>query len=107
MKLFVVLGEFGEYSNREVFVSGVYETKKEAEAAVLSAGERNRDQGNWTKEMVHLMKVHAVWSGVPFFEAKEKVSKLMRPEPNESIERCEIFEVEVGKWYSDKLEGFG
>lgn len=106
--LYVVLGEFGEYSSRHVFVSAVFTSKEAAEAAVISASARRRENDQWEIERQRVAKnlprVKNRISETYSFESLDLkgAEKEIRPcpFPYESAERYEIAEVAVDEWNS-------
>lgn len=47
--VYIVLGQRGEYSDREVWVAGVYATEAEAQAAVVERMEVRMVYGEWSR----------------------------------------------------------
>lgn len=101
MKLFVVLGESGEYSDRNVWVSGVYATEDEAKAAIDAAMTRRRE---W--ENCHEAYLRALYSqkGPGDFsaftdeqQARARAAVPAEP-PYEGAEQAQYFEVTLGEW---------
>jgi hypothetical protein len=98
--LFVVLAEEGEYSDRAVWVGGVYRTRAEAEAAIVERTAMRREYDNW-----HTAYLKRLWRdprplGYRHTDEEREAAKLgLGPEPPyEGAERAELVEVKVGEW---------
>lgn len=110
--VWVVLGELGEYSDRSIFVSGVYATKKEARDAVTVASERRRIFDNWNETLrQHQNRLRKLdrrldrgylWTPEQskiWDQLNVEAHRLAGPEPEyERGERFEIVPVELGYW---------
>ena len=101
MKLFVVLGESGDYSDRNVWVSGVYSSATEAQGAIDAAAKRRGEWDNWhIAYLRELRKENAAGRYGSFTDeqqAKAKAAVYAAP-PYERTERAEIEETEIGVW---------
>ena len=105
-KVWVVLGENGEYSDRCVYVSGVYSTKEAAKAALLKGLEAYRDRENWHRENEAIAKgrprlrdYNYPLGVLDILNIAEAKTLNPRPEPPyEGAERASIDEVELDVW---------
>lgn len=112
--VFVVMGEHGEYSDRNVWVSGVFETREAAEAAIIAGMAARRTYDQWCEAK------RRAWPKMPFdyfrfplsneqkverdaIEQKAEAAAGPKP-PYEPAEYCELFEVPLGVWQSERLE---
>ncbi len=102
--VYVVLGERGEYSERDVFVSGVYTSRQDAEDAVMAGSTRNRIYMAWAdKSFEHLRRMPIDPNfGFSWTDAqRDEAEKLAGPKPEyERGEEFEIVECELGQWLS-------
>lgn len=111
MNLFVVLGEHGEYSDRVVWVSGVYLDREVAEEIVDERMAIRREWDMWSRAKLAANREitregGSLWHGEPGYdEWRRKAEEWIieyegkRPEPEyERAERCEIIEVESDVW---------
>lgn len=106
--VFVVVGAFGEYENRVVFVCGVFPTIEAAIKAVNGAKERQRLYDEWSKRR------DAAWPKLPpgYFKFPLEGNQAIEHEeysaaaraaagpqpPHEPAEEYEIFKQRVGLW---------
>jgi hypothetical protein len=101
-KLYVVLGEHGEYSDRSVWVSGVFASREEAEAKMLERLAVNREFEMWQARYIKALQQikGRGWWGIPSTdEEKAAAQAAAGPKPEyEPTERAEIEEVVVGEW---------
>lgn len=104
--VWVVLGEFGEYSNRAVFVSGVFKSKEEAEKAVIERSAIHRVHEQWQQRYLnarsqvhHRFTLLAQDMDIEAIDACAKEQAGPEPE-HESAERMTIIPVCVGQWYA-------
>jgi len=82
-KIYVVLGESGEYSSRSVWVSGAYLDRAKAEEAMLAAMARSRAHDQWAQ--------------------RQEAERLAGPEPEyEPAERVSLHEGVIGEWGPDR-----
>jgi hypothetical protein len=102
MNVFVVLGQYGEYSDREVFVGGVFTTKEEAQTAVCEAATRRGVYDSWYRSFLReLDKIRCPRFTITDLE-QQTARELAGPEPEyESAEHATIIEVETGTWNSN------
>jgi hypothetical protein len=111
--VYVVLGEQGEYSDRSVWVSGVFASKEEAQQSIVERMAKRRDYLNWTSEFNRrrsprpfgyfkfpLSPAQQVeWDGI-----EEAALLGMRPKPEyEPAEHTSLFEVPFGAWQAGHL----
>lgn len=98
-ELFVVLGERGEYSNRLVWVSGVFTTEEAAQKAILAAMDKRRVYEAWREQMKRaLPRKNLV---VPYTKEEQKeASEKIGPQPAdyEYAERVSIVKVTLNTW---------
>lgn len=107
-KVYVVMVEHGENSDRSVWVAAVYSTESEARTAMQAAEERRGVWNNWKQNRDRLrdaMMKERVWGWMAPFEMNDEFSAELRsklpPEPEyERGERFQIVEVEQGCWQS-------
>lgn len=118
-KLYVVLGEAGEYSDRNVWVSGVFDTQVAAQDLVEELALKHRLSEEWDKvnrkhfnALKDLMHVKAaapmyehqrvVYNNAYFAamdELRDEAKRLAGPKPEYvREERCEVVEVDLNKW---------
>lgn len=105
--VYVVLSETGEYSDRIVWVSGVYRTEAEAQEAITARLATRRAHDEWNvahqRELQRLgydwtMKGTDILTGYSDKRRAEAASKLPPEPPYESAERCEIIRATIGEW---------
>lgn len=98
------MGESGEYSDRNVWVSGVYATEAEAMVAVKEA---ERRRGTWEQYHEYYLKELARYKPAGFLGswntdqqavAKKAIDGLFPEPPFERAERCFLEIVELGVW---------
>lgn len=100
----VVIAEFGEYSDRVVWVAGVYSNVKEAESAITRATECNRVHEAWYDTYCQeLRRVrNNEWFGIPTDAEEAEAKRRAGPEPpHESAERCELVTCQIDQWIKD------
>lgn len=107
IEVFVVIGEHGEYSDRCVFVSGVFATESEARSAAEKALAARRAYDQWQETLAReLRNVPYDWiqpygvnpAGYSDETLKKASEKLPPRPPYESAERCEVIKATVGVW---------
>lgn len=98
MKLFVVTGEQGEYSDRTTWISGVYETEAEAQAAIDAAAARRREWDNW--HLAYLREIPAAGAFRAFTDEQQARARAALPAapPYERAETASYEEAELGVW---------
>jgi len=125
MKVFVVLGERGEYSDRDVWVSGVFTTEEDARQAIERRSVVHRVHKNWQdryyrklEELCKADKISPLQDSIPYFfagasaevvrKANERWQENQRltaeqvgPEPEaECAERFSLVPVGIGEWFN-------
>lgn len=119
--VWVVLGENGEYSDRSVFVSGVFATEPEAQNAVVIRSAVARAWSEWKdrfdskraeifKDDPYRFDLKHIAAGKTWDQVEEQEADIMRvlseiigPEPEyERGESFWIVEAEIGKWYGGR-----
>lgn len=103
--VFVILGENGEYSGRDVWVSGVYLTREEAEQAVLEHLAKRRELDTWNERYQNSLPKGYMFTKngytytPPTDEERALAREIAGQEPiYERAEMAEIFEVTIGQW---------
>ena len=103
--VFVVLGESGEYSDRMVWVSGVFETRKEAEGAAVKQLAASRVYAQWWDAVCNIRRrMCGGWISPETLtkEIEHESERLAGPTPEyEPADRVTIFEVPIGTWIKD------
>jgi hypothetical protein len=106
--IWVVLGEDGEYSDRDVFVSGVFAERGQAEAAMLERMAVKREHDNWDRRYHELrcakrraLPPPARWAPLSEAEEAEVLSQLPAKPEYERAERCALYEVPVSQWITN------
>lgn len=109
-KLFVIVGEYGEYESRESLVCGIFKTKKAAEAAVAEHAIRRDAHDKWSAAYrAHYPSLPFLYFRFPLqgpqIEEHKALDASARaaagPEPEyELAETVEIYEIELDAWYS-------
>ena len=100
-KVFVVLGENGEYSDRSVWVAGVFATEAEAQQQIDARLVMRREWEAWHE--AYLRELRGVQGAGKFgcyTDEQQAAAKARVPgEPSyERAERCEIEEAPLGAW---------
>jgi hypothetical protein len=114
--VFVVLGEQGEYSDRSVWVSGVYATRGDAESAMVAAMARRREYDLWSQARGrHWQQLNGRglfgWKfpltpedAAEHQSISDEADRRAGPKPAyEPAERVELFELPMGQWHSSHL----
>lgn len=105
--VYIVLGENGEYSDRDIWISGVFLTEAEAQAAVNDRLAARRIYEHWGEaKSRELKKLGYDWASpgstmlCGYSEARnaEASAKLPPEPPYERAERCEIIPAKIGEW---------
>jgi hypothetical protein len=104
-KLFVVLAENGEYSDRIVWVAGVFPTESDARSEVEKHLAQRREYDQWNVKYQNTLQTFEEFRcnryGTPHYTKNDhsKAAELAGPKPEyEGAERCEVIETELGKW---------
>lgn len=114
MTLYVVLGEEGEYSERMVWVSGVFLTEEEAQAKILERSAVHRSWREWqSRYYKSIAPLNDAWidqnpgkwlgrEGAETMRRHESQAREMAgPEPErEDGERFSMEKVKLGEWRS-------
>ena len=75
--VFVVLGEQGEYSDRSVWCSGVFETREAAEATIRERLAIRREYNNWHE--IHYRTKRPPTPEKPEYEPADRVELIEMP----------------------------
>jgi hypothetical protein len=100
-QLFVVLGERDEYSDRDVWISGVFDTREKAEDAVVRRTSVHNIHENWVKQFWSEVKSDPDRKHWYYEKSGTESAVYMKDcgEPeNEAAERFCIHEVVLGVW---------
>lgn len=98
--VYVVLGQSGEYSDRCVWVAGIYGTEEQARAEVEAKLAQRRVWEQWNRSFIrNMQKIRGeAWRMLTDAETAE-ASRLAGPKPEEeSAEYCEVVKVPFGEW---------
>jgi hypothetical protein len=102
MKVFVVLGETGEYSDRNVQVCGVFATEQEARSMMLKRMEVRRLHNLWHERMIQELRRLQPGLGQYTTENQQEAERRAGPEPEyEYSERVSLHAGELGEWGTD------
>lgn len=102
--VFIVLAERGEYSERQVWVAGVFRTREEAWQTVAERRARRRASEDWSERYLDALEAQAgggggVWRlrGEAYQEAQRRAAEQAGPAPPEEVmERAEIVPMVIG-----------
>jgi hypothetical protein len=114
--VYVVLGEQGEYSDRSVWVSGVFTSEETAKEFMKERMAISRKWQNWNSKYRSLLfnlqnkfekdtgnyswKIDGMTHKLQS-QAREEIEKLWGPEPEvEAAEGCSLFAVPLNEWVS-------
>lgn len=90
-RVYIVLGQSGDYDDREVWVAGVYATEAEAQAAVVERMEVRMVYGEW--------KWRKEWSEHDCLAARDAAELAAGPKPEEEpAEYVALISCPVGQW---------
>lgn len=98
--VFVVLAECGEYSDRNVWVAGIFATEVEAQQEVDARLAVSRVYTAWHDAFVReLLRLSPGIVRAYTDEERAFARSRLPPEPPyERAERCEIVEAPIGEW---------
>ncbi len=101
MKMFVVTGEQGEYSDRSTWVSAIYETEEEAMAAIEKASAQRREWESWHNAYLRELRKYPASGKYGAYSDEQQAQAKSAVSPQPQYERGERFEyeaVEIGVW---------
>lgn len=117
MKIYVVLGESGEYSGRSVWVAGAYSTREAAEGAMTTRMAKRRAFEIWSDAaLAHQRRLDKRgpfgWrfpispeDNKEFDAMRAEAERLAGPKPEyEGAERVELFEMTLDEWQNGWAE---
>lgn len=96
--VYIVLGQCGEYSDRDVWVCGVYVTEAEAQAAIVERMAVSRVYSAWLERRADARK-SLLRENLPGLDYEERLERAAGPSPEvEEAEYCALVSCPVGQW---------